>query len=65
MRLDKYLADLHIGSRSEVKEKIRQGLVKVNGQVVKDPGSAVSAAGAQSFPTASIFIICSISPQGF
>ena len=44
MRLDKYLADLHIGSRSEVKEKIRQGLVKVNGQAVKDPGSAVSAA---------------------
>lgn len=43
MRLDKYLADLRIGSRSEVKEKIRKGLVKVNGQTVKDPGCAVSA----------------------
>ncbi len=43
MRLDKYLADMRIGSRSEVKEKIRKGLVKVNGQAVKDPGCAVLA----------------------
>ena len=37
MRLDKYLADMHVGTRSEVKEQIR------NGSVVKDPGLGVSA----------------------
>ena len=42
MRLDKYLADMHVGSRSEVKELIRKGKVSVNGAVIKDPGSAVS-----------------------
>ena len=43
MRLDKYLADMHVGSRSEVKELIRKGKVSVNGAVIKDPGLAVSA----------------------
>ena len=43
MRLDKYLADMHVGSRSEVKELIRKGKVSVNGAVIKDPGSSVSA----------------------
>lgn len=36
MRLDKYLADLNIGSRSQVKEYIKKGLVAVNQQTVKD-----------------------------
>ena len=42
MRLDKYLADMHVGSRSEVKELIRKGKVSVNGAVIKDPGLAVT-----------------------
>ena len=37
MRLDKYLADSHEGSRSEVKEHIKKGRVSVNGMVIKDP----------------------------
>lgn len=37
MRLDKYLADSHVGSRSEVKEHIKKGRVSVNGMVIKDP----------------------------
>ena len=37
MRLDKYLADSHAGSRSEVKEHIRKGRVCVNGVVCRDP----------------------------
>jgi len=37
MRLDKYLCELNIGSRSEVKEFIRKGLVSVNGNVTKRP----------------------------
>lgn len=35
MRLDKYLADLQVGTRSQVKEYVKKGLVSVNGQVVK------------------------------
>lgn len=35
MRLDKFLADMGIGSRKEVKGYIKKGLVTVNGQVVK------------------------------
>lgn len=34
LRLDKYLCEMNIGSRSQVKMYIKQGLVKVNGQVV-------------------------------
>ena len=34
MRLDRYLCELNIGSRSQVREFVRKGLVSVNGQVV-------------------------------
>ena len=37
MRLDKYLADMGVGTRSEVKNYIRQGKIEVDGQVVKSP----------------------------
>lgn len=37
MRLDKYLADMSIGSRVEVKKIIRQGKVLVDGVTVKNP----------------------------
>ncbi|MBQ8527716.1 MAG: rRNA pseudouridine synthase [Lachnospiraceae bacterium] len=42
MRLDKFLADGGIGTRSEVKNIIRKGLVTVNELIVKDPGTAVT-----------------------
>ncbi|WEV61267.1 pseudouridine synthase [Streptococcaceae bacterium ESL0729] len=35
MRLDKFLANMNLGSRSEVKKDIKKGQVKVNGQVIK------------------------------
>ncbi len=35
MRLDKYLADMNLGSRKEVKTLIKKGLVSVNGIVIK------------------------------
>ncbi|TGK78689.1 rRNA pseudouridine synthase [Leptospira montravelensis] len=41
-RLDKVLGNYGLGSRSDVKKEIHQGLVKVNGKVVKDPGFKVS-----------------------
>lgn len=41
LRLDKYLKDQGIASRSEVKELIRKGLVLVNDKAVLDPGTYV------------------------
>ncbi len=43
MRLDKFLADMGVGSRSDLKKAIRKSLVTVNGVVEKDPGAQVSA----------------------
>lgn len=37
IRLDKYLADAGVGTRSQVKEKIRKGKVTVNGMPAKKP----------------------------
>lgn len=36
MRLDKFLSDLGIGTRKEVKEYIRKGLVTINNKVIKN-----------------------------
>ncbi len=35
MRLDKYLADMKVGTRTEVKETIKKGHVKVNDEIIK------------------------------
>lgn len=37
IRLDKYLADMGVGTRTEVKKLIRQGKIKVDERVVKSP----------------------------
>ena len=37
LRLDKYLADSGIGSRSDVKKLLRKGSIRVNGEVVTAP----------------------------
>ena len=42
IRLDKYLADAGMGTRSEAKKFIAAGRVSVNGAVVRDPGCKVS-----------------------
>lgn len=41
LRLDKYLADMKVGTRSEVKLYIRKGRVAVNQQIVRDVGFKV------------------------
>lgn len=41
-RLDKYLADAGIGTRSEVKNYIKKGFVTVNGELAKKPDVKVS-----------------------
>lgn len=43
IRLDKYLADMSIGTRTEVKKLIRQGKVAVDGAVVKNPDMKIDA----------------------
>ena len=37
MRLDKFLCEMNVGTRSEVKALLKKGLVTVNGEVVKKP----------------------------
>ena len=37
MRLDRWLATLSLGSRSEVREWIRGGKAAVNGRIIRDP----------------------------
>ena len=46
MRLDKFLADMGAGTRSELKKDIRKGSVSVNGMIVKDPGYSVDPASS-------------------
>ena len=43
MRLDKYLADMNAGTRSELKRDIKKGFVTADGIIVKEPGYHVSA----------------------
>ncbi len=49
LRLDKYLADMGVGTRSEVKGYIRKGRVKVNGQVVKQPECKIASEDTVTF----------------
>lgn len=41
LRLDKYLADLGVGTRSQVKQMIRKGLISINGNTAKKPEQKV------------------------
>ena len=47
MRLDKYLADMGIGTRTEVKKMVRQGRIAVDGAVVKSPDVKIDLAKNQ------------------
>ena len=42
LRLDKYLADMGVGTRSQLKEWIRKGRVAVNGETVRSPEQKVA-----------------------
>lgn len=42
MRIDKYLANMGVGTRKEVKEYISKGLILLNGKVVKKPTQTVN-----------------------
>ena len=47
VRLDKYLADMGIGTRSEVKEYVRKGRVKVDGNLVKQSDLKLDALNSE------------------
>lgn len=49
LRLDKFLADMGIGKRSELKKAIKSGIVRVDGAVVKDPGTQVTPANTITY----------------
>ena len=49
IRLDKYLADMGIGTRTEVKKLIRQGKVKIGDAVVKVPEQKIDTATQKVF----------------
>ena len=44
IRLDKFLADMSVGTRSQVKAIIGKGRIKVNGTVVKDSAFKIDTA---------------------
>ena len=47
MRLDKFLADMGKGTRSQIKDAIRKGRIRVNGETVKKPEHRVKVFGDQ------------------
>lgn len=49
LRLDKYLSDMGIGTRSEIKQWIRKGRVSVNDMVCKVPETKVNIENDQVF----------------
>ena len=49
MRLDKYLAEAGIGSRSQVKNILKKGQIAVNGQITKRPEEKVDPKKIRSF----------------
>lgn len=42
MRLDRFLSELNMGTRSQIRDVVRQGNITVNGAVVKSPDFQVS-----------------------
>lgn len=45
MRLDRFLCEMNIGTRSQVKTALRQGLVTVNGLAARDAGLKIDETG--------------------
>lgn len=43
IRLDKYLADMGLGTRSQVKDIIKKGKININGVVVKDSNQKIDS----------------------
>lgn len=63
IRLDKYLADMEVGTRSEVKKYIRKGCASINGEPIKKPehkvleGDVVTFLGEEIIYTKEIYLM--------
>ena len=44
IRLDKYLADMGVGTRSQVKQFIKKGQIQINGEIQKRPETKLDIA---------------------
>ena len=70
MRLDKYLVDCGVGSRTEVKQVLKQKKIQVNGKVETsakvhiDPDKDQVTYLGEVYSMKSLFTICSINPRG-
>ena len=49
IRLDKYLADMGVGTRQEVKKYMKQGRVSVDGEIIKKPETKVDTDKSKVF----------------
>jgi 16S rRNA pseudouridine516 synthase len=56
MRLEKYLSDCGIGTRSQCKTYIRQGLIKVNQEIVKNGATQITQEDSISFRDAPLIL---------
>ena len=67
MRLDKFLCDVQLGTRSQVKDCIKKGDVSVNGCIIKNPDYKLDenadsvSIWAKGLPIKAFIIICFIS----
>lgn len=63
MRLDKFLSDMNMGTRTKLKRDIRKGAVQVNGEKITDPRFKVNESDEVIFAGEPVFyfimnIIC-------
>ena len=71
IRLDKYLCEMGIGTRSQVKELVKKGMVSVNGEIMKkadfkfDETSAKVCVKEKEVSYQNFIIICCINRQGW
>lgn len=70
IRLDRFLANAHVGTRSEVKKYIKEKRIKVNGIIVQDPSFHITESDTITFdektviPHRDVYIVL-YKPSGF
>ena len=56
IRLDKFLADNSVGTRTEVKKYIKNGRITIDGVVVKDPALKIDTDNSAKTDLVSFYI---------
>lgn len=65
MRLDKYLSDMCVGTRSEIKKAVRTGRVLVDGIVARDPGMRIDVLPEDREDAAPAAVVYCGTPVGY